>query len=247
MTVFLALAAYNEEQGLPALFEQFRDVMNTARLPFRVVVVDDGSRDRTADVVQHWASHITTDLTRHPVNCGLGETIRDALMRAAELAGDDDVIVTMDADNTHPPALIPAMLARLQEGHDLVIASRYRPGADVVGLSSLRRCMSLGARFLFQAAFPIPGVRDYTCGFRAYRARLLKQAFACFDGSLVTESSFACMAEILLKCNRMQARMCEVPLVLRYDQKKSTSKMSVGRTVWKTLQMMYRNRFLAHS
>ena len=245
MTVFLALPAYNEEHGLPALFEQFRDAMTRAGLPFRVVVVDDGSRDGTADVVRRWSERMTIDLTRHAVNCGLGETIRDALRRAAELAGDDDVIVTMDADNTHPPALIPDMLARLREGHDLVIASRYRPGAAVVGLSPFRKCMSLGARLLFQAVFPISGVRDYTCGFRAYRARLVKQAFAQLNGSLVTERSFACMAEILLKCSRMQARMCEVPLVLRYDQKKSASKMKAGRTTLRTLQLMYRSRFLA--
>jgi len=101
---------------------------------------------------------------------GLGETIRDALELAARKADPEDVVVTMDADNTHPVELIPEMVPRLLEGYDVVIASRYRTGASVVGLSGFRRLMSFGARLIYQAVFPIRGVRDYTCGFRAYRA-----------------------------------------------------------------------------
>ena len=183
------------------------------------------------------------DLAVHLSNRGLGETIRDALRLASEVASDDDLIVTMDADNTHPPELIPEMIRHIKQGADVVIASRYRPGARVVGLSRFRRSMSLGARLLFGTVFPIEGVRDYTCGFRMYRPSVLRRAFETYGDRLVSERGFACMAEILLKVSRLRVRCSEVPLVLGYNRKKSVSMMRVGRTVMTTLGLMTRLRF----
>jgi dolichol-phosphate mannosyltransferase len=244
MRVFLTLPAYNEQEALPRLFQAFeQEVALAGSHDGRVVIVDDGSRDRTCEVISQWGGRLSIDLVRHASNRGLGETIRDALRRASELAATDDVIVTMDADNTHSPALIPGMIARLNQGYDLVIASRYRRGARVVGLSPVRHVMSYGARFLFQILYPISGVRDYTCGFRAYRAGLLHKAFLTYGDSLVTERGFACMAEILLKLARLGLRASEVPMVLRYDQKPSASKMNVGNTVSTTIKLIARTRF----
>jgi dolichol-phosphate mannosyltransferase len=241
--VILGLPAYNEEQGLPRLLEVFQREMGSIGLDARVVIVDDGSTDRTYDVAMEWASRLPLDLVRHSENRGLGETIRDTLRKATELAEDEDIIVTMDADNTHDPALIPDMMRVIDSGKGVVIASRYRAGAQVVGLSSIRHVMSLGARVLFQMAFPIRGVRDYTCGFRAYRAGVLRKAFEVYKDSLVTERSFSCMAEILIKLAKMRVDMAEIAMVLRYDQKRGASKMRVASTVFKTFCLVVRTRF----
>ena len=245
MKIFLALPAYNEEQALPLLLRALESQFAGSGCPVHVVVVDDGSRDGTADVVRQWRSEtVRMDLVCHPVNRGLGETVRDALRRASELADAGDAIVTMDADNTHSPSLIPAMVARLRdESYDIVIASRYRPGARVVGLSPFRLLTSYGARVLFQLVLPIRGVRDYTCGFRAYRAGIVQKAFQTWGDDFIGERSFACMAEILLKIRELRVRICEVPMVLRYDQKGGASKMRVGVTIVKTLALMMRARF----
>ena len=224
------------------MLHAFEQQMEASRYQFQVVIVDDGSTDGTPDVIRHWSSKIPIDVVQHAKNSGLGETIQDALYRSAALAAPDDVVVTMDADNTHSPALIPAMVSAIQKGGDVVIASRYRRGSRVVGLSFLRHLMSYGARFLFQIAFPIKGVRDYTCGFRAYRASLLKSAFARYGKTLVQERGFAAMAEILLKLRALNPKFHEVPMVLRYDLKSGDSKMRVGTTVMKTLRMMRRLR-----
>ena len=216
--------------------------MEVSRYAFQVVIVDDGSTDGTLDVIRRWSAKIPIDVVQHVRNSGLGETIQDALFRAAQLAEADDIVVTMDADNTHSPAVIPAMVEAIDGGGDVVIASRYRRGSRVVGLSAHRHLMSHGARFLFQLAFPINGVRDYTCGFRAYRASLLQNAFARFGKTLAQERGFAAMAEILLKLRTLNPRFGEVPMVLRYDLKSGDSKMRVGATVMKTLRMMRRLR-----
>lgn len=242
MKIFFALPAFNEEAGLPKLLESFQQQMNASAYEYQVVIVDDGSTDGTLGVIREWSAKMPIELVRHVKNSGLGETIGDALHLSAELAGPDDIVVTMDADNTHSPSLIPAMVEAIQNGSDLVIASRYRHGSEVLGLSVFRQLMSYSARFLFQIIFPIPGVRDYTCGFRAYRSSLLKAAFARFGETLAQERGFAAMSEILLKLRTMNLKFHEVPLVLRYDLKASESKMRVASTIMKTLSMMRRAR-----
>jgi dolichol-phosphate mannosyltransferase len=242
MKLFFALPAFNEEKDLANLLATFEQEMEASRFQFHVVIVDDGSTDGTLRVIREWSSRVPLDVVQHAKNRGLGETIRDALHFAARLADPDDVIVTMDADNTHSPALIPAMVNAIQSGNDVVIASRYRHGSKVVGLGLSRHLMSYGARFLFQLAFPLKGVRDYTCGFRAYRASLLKDAFARYGNAFVQERGFSAMAEILLKLRALRPRFSEVPMVLRYDFKSGDSKMRVGATVMKTLRMIHRLR-----
>lgn len=243
MKVLLTLPAFNEEAGLPPLLEAFRKQLETSPYSGQVVIVDDGSTDRTVEVIREFAARLPMDLVVHPRNRGLGETIRDALRRASELAQPGDVIVTMDADNTHNVDLIPDMVRLIAAGKDLVIASRYRKGSRVVGLSPFRHLTSYGARALFQIVLPIPGVRDYTCSFRAHRAELVQRAFALRGDRLVTERSFACMAEILVKISRLNPKVAEVPMVLRYDQKGGASKMQVGSTILKTLRLALQLRF----
>ena len=241
MQVVLALPAYNEAEALPKLLQSFMTTAAAAEWRARVVVVDDGSSDSTAGIATEWSARVPLELIRHGQNRGLGITIQDALRAAASSAQPGDVIVTMDADNTHSPELIPAMLAEIERGNDVVIASRYRTGSAVIGLNALRRLMSFGARLLFQMTLPIPGVRDYTCGFRAYRANILQRAFAG-GGNLVQETSFAAMAEILLGLRKFHPRVCEVPMVLHYERKAGPSKMRISTSIMTTLRMIARYR-----
>jgi dolichol-phosphate mannosyltransferase len=91
---------------------------------------------------------------------------------------------------------------------------------------------------MFRMLFPTPNIRDFTSGFRAYRVRVLKQAFDTYGRDFIAESGFSCMVDILLKLRRLDAIMTEVPLILRYDLKFSVSKMFVLRTMVDTLKLM---------
>jgi dolichol-phosphate mannosyltransferase len=239
--LIVVLPAYNEAPNLVPLLD--RIAASLQGIEHRVLVVDDGSVDDTAAIAERRASSGVV-LQKNPRNLGLAETIKRGMVAAVEQAGGaDDVIVTMDADNTQPPELIPSMLEQIRAGSDLVIASRYRPGARVRGLSVPRRGLSLGASLLFRASLPIAGVRDYTCGFRAYRASLLRQAFDRFGADqLVAERGFSCMVDILLRLRSLKPVVSEVPLDLRYDYKRGASKMRVARTVGATLRVMLRHR-----
>jgi len=240
--ILVVLPAYNEEANLGTLLERIDQAMFENGEDYLVIVVDDGSSDGTARVAEEHARHMPIEVRRHEHNQGLGATIRDGLMAAAEMCADDDIVVAMDADNTHTPALIHSIVQRIKEGNDVVIASRYRQGSLVRGVPLHRRFLSYAASLLMRALFPTHGVRDYTCGYRGYRGRVLKDAFSKMGGGLVSEDGFQCMVDILLKLRRMGAIFGEVPLILRYDLKGGASKLRVARTICNTLRLVLRRR-----
>jgi dolichol-phosphate mannosyltransferase len=238
--VRVVLPAYNEERTLPSLLERLDRAFHEARLQGDVLVVNDGSTDGTAAAVRQFRGRLAVHPLDLQPNRGLAEAIRVGLLAAIEQADDDDIIITMDADNSHAPGLIPRMVQMIREGSDVVIASRYQPGARVRGVPPFRQILSLGASVLFRLVARVPGVRDYTCGFRAYRAGLLRSAFERYPGQFIRQAGFSCMAEILLKLKAMTPIIHEVPMILRYDLKRSASKMNVGRTIGETLLMLLR-------
>jgi dolichol-phosphate mannosyltransferase len=230
--ITVVLPAYNEEKSLPQLLDRIAAFGRAnASEPYQVIVVNDGSRDATPAIAQEYAQRMPLHLVNHDGNKGLGAAMKTGLAAAARLAGEQDAVVTMDADNTHDPAVIAAMRAELKKGYDLVIASRYQEGGAEVGLSLPRHIFSKGASTLLRTFFPIRGARDYTCGYRMYSGALIQRAVARYGDRLVEEQGFTCMAELLIKMSRLGARVSEVPLVLRYDLKAGASKMNVQRTI----------------
>jgi dolichol-phosphate mannosyltransferase len=229
-TVWLVLPAYNEAENLVPLLKRVQ-VAWLGRFPFRVLVVDDGSRDATVAVAEGAGRRLPLTVIRHEQNRGLAAAIRTGIGEACRRAADRDVVVTMDADNSHPPELVPRMLARLEDGCDLVIASRFVPGGREEGVPWRRRMLSRAAAAVFRCLCPMPGVRDYTTGFRAYRAGLLKELWRRHGDRLIEATAFSVMTEVLLKARNTQPRVAEVPLVLRYDLKGGPSKMRLGRTL----------------
>lgn len=229
--IVLLLPAFNEASRLGALLDRIRDAL--AGRAYRVVVVDDGSRDATPAILAARQADLPLAIVTHPVNRGLAQTLHDGLQWAAEHCADDDVVVTMDADDTHDPAYIPVMVGQLEQGFDVVIASRFQPGAAVVGVPPHRRLFSFGVLVLLRLFLPIRGVRDYACGYRAIRADLVKRAVRSYGDRLfeLHQWGFICTAELLLKLSALGARCTEIPFVLRYDFKESVSRMRVGRTV----------------
>src|SRR4051794_31995339 len=132
--VCVVLPAYNEQDALPPLLAAIKAALEPAEIPYRVIVVDDGSRDGTADVARRLAERMPVELVPHVKNQGLAAAIRTGLAAALAQCEPNDVVVTMDCDNTHPPRLIPGMMAMIGDGRDVVIASRFQPGARVIGV-----------------------------------------------------------------------------------------------------------------
>jgi dolichol-phosphate mannosyltransferase len=166
------------------------------------------------------------------MNRGLGETERDGFEYVAEVGSPRDVVVRMDCDDTHDPQYIPAMLAQLEAGYEVVITSRYQPGGGQVGLDWYRRTISRCANLLMKTVFPMRGVHDYTCGYRAYRVGIVQDAIAIFGNRFIDLKGmgFTGTVEKLIKFRMMRARIVEVPFVLRYDRKSGPSKVVTSIT-----------------
>lgn len=233
--VILMLPAYNEELELPFLLRKIEEVNNVFEMNIHTVVVNDGSTDNTVKVAESFGVEVI-DIKK---NGGLANAMRVGFTTLVERCSENDIIVTMDADDSHPPGLINRMLTQIREGSDLVIASRYRDGSRVVGLSGFRIFLTSGARMIYTLLHPMKGVRDYTCGFRAYRVSLLKKMFDYYGDKLIEQQGFACMAEILLKTKRFNPVIHELPFILRYDQKQGASKMNVFKTVKESLGLVF--------
>jgi dolichol-phosphate mannosyltransferase len=98
--------------------------------------------------------------------------------------------------------------------------------------------LSAGIGWMLRLRFGLPGVRDYSCGFRAYRAALLQRALAAYGPRLIESAGFVVMTELLVKLAPFEPRITEIPLDLRYNRKAGASKMPTGRTIAGYLQLM---------
>jgi len=244
--VFIVLPAYNEEECLPALLKSIIQTMKRHPHPFKIIVVDDGSADRTAQVAMDAGKLFRFRLIQHGNNMGLGPAIKTGLRAALEESTDpDDIVINMDADNTHPPEHIPEMIRALQGPYDIVIASRYQVGSLQIGVPFHRQMLSLLAKFLFQIFLRLPNVRDYTCGYRGYRVGLLRRALDAYGEAIISREGFACTDELLVHLSTMSQGITEVPFVLRYDRKIGKSKLQLNTTVWATLKLLWAYRRIA--
>jgi dolichol-phosphate mannosyltransferase len=250
--IHVLLPAFNEEVTIGPTIRSVAAVQEAVREPLRVVLVDDGSRDNTVDRARAAAAESSVAITvmQRPTNGGLGAALRTGIYAILDAADDEDVLVAMDADNTHPARLMPEMIRRVRAGRDVVIASRYVDGATVTGVPAYRRLLSDGSRLLFRMAFPIEGVRDYTCGYRAYSIRPLRRARAVYGDQLCTQRGFEATVDLLLRMRQIGIKADEVPLELDYSSRVGQSKMHVWRTVRSSLGLVGRrliDRFTRYS
>jgi len=228
----MLLLAYNEEAAIGSCLERLKGLLATQSEPFRFVVVDDGSTDRTAEIVGGMAGSMPVTLLQHPKNLGVARGFDTGLRHIAESAAADDPVVTLEADNTNDPSYLLRMFGMLRSGFDVVCASRYRRGGSYIGFPLKRLLFSLGANWSMRLFFPVPGVRDFTIFFRVYRSRVLSNAIRFHGARFIERRGFTANAEILFKIAAAGPVRCgECPLAYRYDLKKSGSKMKVAHNV----------------
>lgn len=201
MSDVVVVPTYSEAATIGPLL----DLLGAAAPAVDVLVVDDTSPDGTGDLVAERAQRDPrVHLLRRPGKQGLGAAYRAGFAEA--LARGYDRIAQMDADLSHPPDRLPALLAALDDA-DLAIGSRYVPGGSAVGWPRRRELLSRGGNLYARRALRLP-VHDATAGFRAYRAEVL-QAIGL---SSVTSGGYCFQVELTLRALHAGFRLVEVPI-----------------------------------
>lgn len=241
--IWIFLPAYNEQESLPKLLPKIDTLLKQNQQSYHIVVVDDGSTDRTPELLQEYTQTLPLSVITHTLNRGLGETERDGFEYIASQCQPDDLIVRMDCDDTHEPEYIFTLQQKINEGYDVVNTSRFQPGGGQIGVSRYRAFISRAANLFMRFIFHIPGTWDYSCGFRAYKANVIQDAISIFGNNFIQLRGlgFTSTLEMIVKLHLLGCRFAEVPFVLRYDQKDSSSKMVTSITTlgYLTMALLY--------
>jgi len=241
--IYFLMPAYNEEAEIGPRLRNISALMAQKGLPFRIWVVNDGSKDQTAKIVEEISREMPVQMIHHDRNRGIGVAFSNGLKELIKVASDDDIIITLDADNTHNLKTVEFMLKKIDEGYEVVIGSCFTTGGMMIGVPLLRYFLSYLSNLAYRILFHVKGIRTYTGFYRAHTGAAVKTAFERFGDRLIEVSGFAAMAEMLIKFRQIPLFMTEVPMIIRYDMKGRASKMRVLATIREHLWVIARNLF----
>jgi dolichol-phosphate mannosyltransferase len=229
---WVVLPTYNEAENLGPIASAILAAVPGATL----LVVDDNSPDGTGRLADELAAGDPRVRVLHrAAKQGLGRAYLDGFARA--LGEGATSVVQMDADFSHDPATLPALIEPITSGvADLVIGSRYTPGGGVVDWGLGRRIVSRGGSLFARTVLAL-GPNDLTGGFKAWRAPTL--AGIPFDG--VHAGGYVFQIEMTYRASRLGARVREVPITFR-DRRVGQSKMS-RRIIVEALLVVVRLRW----
>jgi dolichyl-phosphate beta-glucosyltransferase len=204
----VVIPAFNEAERLGPTLARIRDHLAQAAHPAELIVVDDGSRDGTAEVVRQFErGRLTVRLLSQPRNRGKGYSVRQGVLSAG-----GDVILVTDADLAVPIDSLGLLLDWLAADYDVVIGSRYLPASRLDPPQPPGRRLLAAVFRTVRRWLLVPEIRDTQCGFKLYRRPVARQIFARqrLNGWL-----FDC--EVLALARAQGFRVKEVGVVWRHQ------------------------------
>jgi dolichol-phosphate mannosyltransferase len=219
--VGIAIPTYNEKANLQLVVGRLLSVFKVNGINGRIVIVDDNSSDGTGQLADVLASKYSNILVIHrPGKLGLGSAYKTAFKHFLE-DPEITIIMEMDADLSHKPEYIPDLLAKIEEGYDVAIGSRYTNGGGIdKEWTAMRRLISKSANLL-TVMFVGLNVKDATGGFRAYESYALRT----IDLSKVRTNGYAFQIDMLSACRNVGCQIAETPIVF-YERKHGKSKLA---------------------
>lgn len=218
MRTLVVVPTYNEAESIRPIIARIRAAVADAD----VLIVDDNSPDGTGTIADELAqSDRHVDVLHRSAKSGLGAAYLQGFARAIE--GGYDAVVEIDADGSHDPAELPAMLALLSDGPaDLVIGSRWVPGGTVVNWPWMRRAISRSgnryARLMLRSR-----IRDLTAGFRVFRTSALRG----LDRAVVSSQGYCFQVELAWRVEASGGVVREHPIAF-VERATGESKMGAG-------------------
>lgn len=205
---------YNEVENLEPLVARLLGL----DAGLAIIVVDDNSPDGTGQLADALAArHPEVQVIHRPAKLGLGTAYKAGFTSALAMASP--LVITMDADFSHDPRFIPAMLARAAE-YDVVIGSRYVGGGGTEGCTLFRIALSRGANLFAKTLLGLHA-SDCTAGFRCYRRQVLESIHL----DRIYSEGYSFLIEMLYWVQRAGFRVGEVPILFR-NRRRGASKIS---------------------
>lgn len=194
----IIVPAYNEEEMIVGTLDAIHNYLKTRKESFELIVVDDGSRDKTVSLVEEWgrakASHLRVLVNK--TNMGKGFSVRRGVEESR-----GQFLIFIDADLPYELDAIDGFLLALRNGNDLAIGSRVLPGSEVKGVPAMRFFAGQVFSWMVQG-FLFLGIRDTQCGFKSFRADAAREIFR-----RLTISGFGFDVELLYIARKLKYRI----------------------------------------
>lgn len=215
MKAMMIVPTYNEKENIELLVGEILDLP----VPVEVIIVDDNSPDGTGEIADQLAETYPrwVYVIHRPGKLGLGTAYITGFRKALEIGASR--IMTMDADFSHHPRFIPAMLQKCEEV-DIVIGSRYVDGGGTAQCTLPRKVLSRGANGFAHLMLGLRA-RDTTAGFRCYRRQVLES----IDLDSIRANGYSFLIEVLFRCQQAGWRVGEVPIIF-VNRLRGVSKIS---------------------
>ncbi|PWH17166.1 MAG: hypothetical protein DDG60_02685 [Anaerolineae bacterium] len=226
-------------QSLAALHREFID-----RFDLQVIFVDDGSVDNTSGLAKQAAEQAGFPLyvLQHERNLGPGKAFQTGFSHLFSLLQDNDLVLTIEGDNTSRLELVKQMLTRMAEGYDVIFASPYMYGGQIVNTSTFRVFLSAVANLFVKEMLGLHGLLTVSSFFRLYRAKALKTLQRHYGPGIIERAGFECMVEMAMKMVFCGLSISEVPMVLDTKARVGKSRMKIARTIRGYLTLWFHKR-----
>lgn len=217
----IVLPTYNEAENvsviIPQIFEQQSQIHSHQLV---IIVVDDRSPDGTGQIVKSLQKNYPNLHLLEDKDNGLGEAYIKGMKYAIDNC-DADVIIQMDADLQHDPAMLPLFLTLYTFGFTLIVGSRFAPGGQTPEFSFYRKFLSSFGNFLVRLFSGIPRIHDCTSGFRCIKSELIEKC----DFSTMSVRGYSFQSSLLYELLRNGAKILEIPIIFEARQY-GTSKLA---------------------
>ena len=221
MKIFVVIATYNEKDNIVNLINEILD-LNIEGL--NIIVVDDNSPDGTAQFVQNnfiGRNNVSIIIRNNERGYGSAHIagFQEALKRGA------DIIISMDADFSHQPKVLPEMIDYITQGYDVVIGSRRVPGGKIIGWGVVRSTASYVAMVMTKFILGIK-TKDVTTGFRAYRSTIIPT----LEFATIKSNGYSFLEELVYRCEKAHLKIKEIPITFN-DRQFGQSKFSIKEII----------------
>jgi dolichol-phosphate mannosyltransferase len=237
--IYFLVPVFNEAENLSILIPNLLNLVNRLDLKeYFFVFSDDGSKDNSGQIISALLPENKHKILGDGTNNGPGFAFNIGFEWILTHSTDDqDIIITLEADNTSDLSLIHQMLTVNQLGFNLVLASVYAQGGGFDQTTFIRKFLSSIANLFFRFLFDLK-VLTLSSFYRLYEVDLLRKIKS--KGNIIDEKGFICMLEILLKAANCQAKILELPMELKSNNRIGKSKLKVMKTTVSYFEFLFK-------